>query len=65
MLYLNTNHNGYLFDFDIEIAAKSATTEGYQTLYFVQWNQPIDSYQLQPQNNWTITNKSTESQYTK
>ena len=54
MLYLNTNHKGYLFDFNIEQAAKRATTEGYQTLYFVWWNQTIDPYQLQPQNNWTI-----------
>ena len=54
MLYLNTNHKGYLFDFNIEQAAKRATTEGYQTLYFVWWNQTIDWYQLQPQNNWTI-----------
>jgi hypothetical protein len=54
MLYLNINHKAYLFDFDIEQAAKRATTEGYQTHYFVWWNQTIDWYQLQPQNNWTI-----------
>ena len=53
MLYLNQDHKGYLFDFNIQQAAKRATTDGYQTLYFVWWNQTIDCYQLQPQTNWT------------
>ena len=51
MLYLNPNHKGYLFDFSIQKAEKSAIADGYQTLYFVWWNQSIEWYSLQPQNN--------------
>ena len=52
MLYLNPNHKGYLFDFSVQEAEKSAIADGYQTLYFVWWNQSIEWYPLQPQNNW-------------
>jgi ABC-type nitrate/sulfonate/bicarbonate transport system substrate-binding protein len=48
MLYLNSNHKGYLFDFNIQQAVKRAATDGYQKLYFGWWNQTIEWYQLQP-----------------
>jgi hypothetical protein len=44
MLYLDTNNKGYLFDFDVNQAAKQATNEGHQTLYFLWWNQTINWY---------------------
>jgi hypothetical protein len=53
MLYLKPNHKGYLFDFNIQQAAKRATTDGYQTIYFVWWNQTVEGQQLHPQDNWT------------
>ncbi|MDG6223246.1 MAG: hypothetical protein QCH99_08300 [Candidatus Bathyarchaeota archaeon] len=53
MLYLNQNYRGYLFDFDLEGAKNQALADGYDSVYFVWWNQDIGWYNLRVQNNWS------------
>ncbi|MCK4885200.1 hypothetical protein KAS24_03920, partial [Candidatus Bathyarchaeota archaeon] len=52
LLYLDQNHIAYLFDNNLQAALTSAQNEGYQSIYFVWWNQDIDWYNLELSNNW-------------
>lgn len=52
LLYLDTNHQAFLFDFELENAANYAKNEGYNTLYFVWWNQNVSSYALEISDQW-------------
>ncbi|WGM90376.1 MAG: hypothetical protein NUK63_04435 [Candidatus Bathyarchaeum tardum] len=52
MLYLNTNHQAYLFDFNLENAANYTKNQGYNNLYFIWWNQNQTLHQLQIPNQW-------------
>lgn len=52
IMYLNQNHTAYLFDFNITIAKNQALNDGYQTAYFIWWNQNINWYNLTVPKNW-------------
>ncbi|MDG6223011.1 MAG: hypothetical protein QCH99_07120 [Candidatus Bathyarchaeota archaeon] len=52
LLYLNTNHQAYLFDFNLENAANYAKNEDYNTLYFVWWNPNSNQHDLKIPNQW-------------
>ena len=42
MLYLDESHTGFLFDSSLEAAQNRAIAEGFDSAYFVWWNQDID-----------------------
>jgi hypothetical protein len=52
MLYLDQNHQAFLFDSDLEAASNRAANEGFNSLYFVWWNENIGWYNLQLSNDW-------------
>ena len=52
LLYLNPNHVAYLFDNNLEAAQSHAANDGYQSIYFVWWNQDINWYNIELSNNW-------------
>ena len=53
MLYLDQNHKGFLFDSDIEVASNCAVEEGFESAYFVWWNEDIGWYNLRYSGDWT------------
>jgi hypothetical protein len=52
MLYLDNSHRGFLFDSDMEAAADLAVSEGYDSAYFVWWNEDIGWYNLRWNDSW-------------
>ena len=53
MLYLDQDNQAYLFDSDLEAAQNRATDDGYNSAYFVWWNEDIGWYGLRYSNDWT------------
>jgi len=52
MLYLDQNNRGILFDWDLEAASNYAVDEGFESAYFVWWNEDIEWYNLRVSDNW-------------
>ena len=52
LLYLDKNQVAYLFDKNLQEAKNQAQTDGYETIYFVWWNQDINWYDIKITNNW-------------
>ena len=52
LLYLDKNQVAYLFDKNLQEAKNQAQTDGYETIYFVWWNQDINRYDIKITNNW-------------
>jgi len=52
MLYLDNNFTGFLFTKDLEVAINQAVSDGYDSLYFVWWNEDIGWYNLRISNDW-------------
>ncbi|MEJ2242050.1 MAG: hypothetical protein P8Y18_07910 [Candidatus Bathyarchaeota archaeon] len=53
LLYLNSAHQGYLFDFNLQQATNYAKNQGYTNLYFIWWNQNITQYNIELSEQWT------------
>jgi len=53
MLYLDESYRGYLFDFDLEMAKAMALADGYDSVYFVWWNEDIGWYNLRVRDSWS------------
>ena len=53
MLYLHQEHKAFLFDWDLEAATKYTTTMGFNSAYFVWWNEDIGWYNLQISDGWS------------
>ncbi len=58
LLYLDQNYVAYLFDNNLDAAINSALTDGFQSIYFVWWNQDIDWYNLELSDNWISVHDS-------
>ncbi len=58
LLYLDQNHAAYLFDNNLTAAQSSATDAGFQSIYFVWWNQDIDWHDSQLSNAWISVHDS-------
>jgi hypothetical protein len=52
MLYLDEGHTAILFDSDLVAASNRAVEEGFESAYFVWWNQDIGWYNLRLLNDW-------------
>lgn len=52
MLYLGNNNRGFLFDSDLGVATSLAVAEGYESVYFVWWNEDIGWYNLRLSDEW-------------
>jgi hypothetical protein len=52
MLYLDQDHQAFLFDSDLEAASNYAAGEGFDSLYFVWWNEDIGWYNLRVSDDW-------------
>ena len=52
MLYLDNDHRGFLFDNDLGEVTNLAVAEGYDSVYFVWWNEDIGWYNLRLSNDW-------------
>ncbi|MEJ2241036.1 MAG: hypothetical protein P8Y18_02695, partial [Candidatus Bathyarchaeota archaeon] len=52
LLYLDNNQVAYLFDNNLQKATNTATSDGYQIIYFVWWNKDIKWYNTEIPNNW-------------
>jgi hypothetical protein len=53
LLYLDEGHRGYIFDFDLEAAADRAVADGFDSAYFVWWNEDIGWYNLRVHDSWS------------
>jgi len=53
LLYLDQDHRGIIFDWDLEAASNHAVAEGYESAYFVWWNEDIGWYNLPWSDSWT------------
>ncbi len=60
MLYLNSNHKGYPFDFNIQQAVKRAATDGYQKLYFGCGTKQLNGTNCNPKTAGHESNNITE-----
>jgi hypothetical protein len=52
LLYLDQSYSAYIFDWDLDAAANHALNDGYESAYFVWWNQDIGWYNLRVSNDW-------------
>ena len=52
MLYLDKDNVAFLFNSDIEAASDLAVTEGFDSAYFVWWNEDIGWYNFEISNEW-------------
>jgi len=52
MLYLDQSQSAFLFDFDLQAATTHSIVEGFESSYFVWWNQDIGWYNLDVQDDW-------------
>ncbi|HDQ06997.1 MAG TPA: hypothetical protein ENN36_09815 [Candidatus Bathyarchaeota archaeon] len=52
LLYLDEDHSAIVFDHDLEAAATLAVDEGFDSAYFVWWNEDIGWYNLRLQDDW-------------
>ncbi|MCW4015253.1 MAG: hypothetical protein NWF06_02685 [Candidatus Bathyarchaeota archaeon] len=52
MLYLDQSQTAILFDNNLEEASNLAVEQGFESAYFVWWNQDIEWYNLQYSTDW-------------
>ena len=52
MLYLDKDNVAFLFNSDIEAASDLAVTKGFDSAYFVWWNEDIGWYNFEISNEW-------------
>ena len=49
---MDQSQSAFLFDFDLQAAVTHSIVEGFESAYFVWWNQDIGWYNLDVQDDW-------------